>query len=93
MVNLNFGKQILVSPLWFASLLISLALLCASTSIYLVVLFLCVQVLEIYLKSPAEPLHQVVFVLELEEGRYSDCVVFLLPTGLTTGFAILTSIS
>ena len=26
LVNLNFGKQILVSPLWFASLLISLAI-------------------------------------------------------------------
>ena len=34
--------------LWFASLLISLALLCASVSIYLVVLFLCVQGLKIY---------------------------------------------
>ena len=34
--------------LWFASLFISLTLLCASASIYLVALFLCVQRLEIY---------------------------------------------
>ena len=72
LVNLNFGKQILVSPLWFASLLISLALLCASTSIYFVVLFLCVQGLEIYLISPVETLYQVTFVLESKEGRNSD---------------------
>jgi len=79
--------------LWYASLLIVLALLCASASIYLVVLFLYVQVLEIYLKSPAEPLHQVVFVLELEEGRYSDCVVFLLPTGHSNRSDRLVSLS
>ena len=54
--------------LWFASLLISLALLCASTSIYLVVLFLCVQGLEIYLISPVETLHQIIFVLESKSG-------------------------
>ena len=51
--------------LWFASLLISLVLLCASGSIYLVVLFLCVQGQEIHFLSHAEALHQVVFVLEL----------------------------
>ena len=34
-------------------------------SIYLVVLFICVQGLEIHFLSPAEALHQVVFVLEL----------------------------
>ena len=32
--------------------------------------------------SPAEALHQVVFVLELKEGRDSDSEVFLLRTGL-----------
>ena len=32
--------------------------------------------------SPVEALHQVVFVLELEEGRDSDSEVFLLRTGL-----------
>ena len=58
--------------LWFASLLISLALLCAFASIYLVVLFLCVQGLEIYLISPVETLYQVTFVLESKEGRNSD---------------------
>ena len=83
LVNLNFGKQILVSPLWFASLLISLALLCVSASIYLVVLFLCVQGLEIYLISPAEILHQVTFVLESKEGRNSDIGQVLHRTGLT----------
>ena len=71
-MNLNFGKQILVSPLWFTSLLISLALLCASASIYLVVLFLCVQGLEIHLISAAEALHYVAFVLESKEGRNYD---------------------
>ena len=80
-MNLDFGKQIFVSPL-FASLLIILAILCASTSIYLVVLFLCSQGLEIYLTSPAEAPHQVTFMLELKEGRYSDSEVFLLRTGL-----------
>ena len=69
LVNLNFGKQILVSPLWFASLLISLALLCASASIYLVVLFLCVQGLKIYLISPVETPQQVTFVLESKRGE------------------------
>ena len=82
-MNLNFGKQILVSPFWFASLLISQALLCASASIYLVVLFICVQGLEIHFLSPAEALHQVVFVLELYEGRNSDFVQVLHRTGLT----------
>ena len=57
-------KQILVSALWFASLFISLVLLCASGSIYLVVLFLCVQGQEIHFLSHAEALHQVVFVLK-----------------------------
>ena len=69
--------------LWFASLLISLALLFPSASIYLVVLFLCVQRLEIYLISPVETLHQVTFVLESKEERNSDCVQVLHRTGLT----------
>ena len=69
LVNLNFGKQILVSPLWFASLLISLALLCAFASIYSVVLFLYVQGLEIYLISYSEALHQVAIVLESKRGE------------------------
>ena len=55
--------------LWFASLLTSLALRCASASIYLVVLFLCVQGLEIYLISHAEALHQVAIVLESKRGE------------------------
>ena len=55
--------------LWFASLSISLTLFCASASIYLIVLFLCVQGLEIYLISPAETLHQVTFVLESKRGE------------------------
>jgi len=55
--------------LWFASLLISLPLLCASASIYLVMLFLCVQGLEIYMISHAEALHQVAIVLESKRGE------------------------
>ena len=43
LVNLNFGKQILVSPLWFASLLISLAItLCFRFDLLGGVVFVCV---------------------------------------------------
>ena len=41
------------------------------------------QGIAIHLKSPAETPHQVVFVLELEEGRNSDFVQVLRVTGLT----------
>jgi len=86
--RIHFGESELqeINPcvsLWFASLLISLALLFPSASIYLVVLFLCAQGLEIYLISPAETLHQVTFVLESKDGRNSDCVQVLHRTGLT----------
>ena len=54
-----------------------------SASIYFGVLFLCVQRLAIHLYSPAGTLHQVLFVLELEEGRNSDFVQVLRVTGLT----------
>ena len=75
--RIHFGESELreTNPcvsLWFVSLLISLYLLCASASIYLVTLFLCVQGLEIYYISPAEALHQITFVLESKEGRNSD---------------------
>ena len=83
LVNLNFKKQILVFPLWFVSLLISLALVCASASIYLIVLFLCVEGLEIYLISPAEALHQVAFVLDSKERINSNIGQVLHRTGLT----------
>ena len=43
-----------------------------SASIYFGVLFLCVKGLAIHLYSLARTLHQVVLVLELEEGRNSD---------------------
>ena len=46
-------------------------------------LFLCVQGLAIHLYSHAGTLHQVVLVLELEEGRNSDFVQVLRVTGLT----------
>ena len=87
--RIHFGESELqeINPcvsLWFASLLISLALLCLSASIYLVVLFLCAQGLEIYLISPAETLHQVTFVLESKDGRNSDCVQVLYRTGPTS---------
>ena len=55
-----------------------------SASIYFGVLFLCVQGLAIYLYSPAEILHQVVLVLELEEGRKLLFVQVLRMTGLTS---------
>ena len=42
LVNLNFEKQILVSPLWFASLLISLAItLCFHFDLLGGVVFVC----------------------------------------------------
>ena len=42
LVNLNFGKQILVSPLWFASLLIYLAItLCFLFDLLGCVVFVC----------------------------------------------------
>ena len=44
LVNLNFGKQILVSPLWFASLLISLAItLCFRFDLLGCVVFVCAR--------------------------------------------------
>ena len=52
--------------------------------IYLVVLFLCVQVLEIYLTTSTEALHQVTFVLELKEGRTLIFEQVLHRTGLTS---------
>ena len=65
LVNLNFGKQILVSPLWFASLLISLTItLCFRFDLLGGVVFVCVQGLEIYLTSSTKTLHQVTFELE-----------------------------
>ena len=72
--RIHFGESELwgTNPcvsLWFVSLLISLALVCASASIYLVVLFLCVQGLEIHLISPVKTLHQIIFVLESKRGE------------------------
>ena len=46
-------------------------------------LFLCVQGLAIHLYSPVGTLHQVILVLELEEGRNSDFVQVLRVTDLT----------
>ena len=82
-VNQNFRKQILVSPLWFASQLVPWQFICNSASIYFGVLFLCVQELETYLISPAEALHQSVFVLELEERSTMIFVQHLRVTDLT----------
>ena len=53
---------------------------CASASIYSVVLFLCVQGCGIYSLTPTEALHQVVFLLELEKGRFN-----LVPAGSVLG--------
>ena len=41
----------------------------SSISLYLILLFLCVQGLIIYSTSAVGAQHQVVFVLELEEGK------------------------
>ena len=46
---------------------------------------MCVQGIEIYLISPTEALHQVIFVLELEEGNTLIVGQVLQETGLTSG--------
>ena len=54
-VNLNFGKQIFVSPLWFASLLIYLAItLCFHFDLLGGVIFVCAgtrNILDIFYKD------------------------------------------
>ena len=72
-VNLNFGETnhcvfIASSSFGLPHTLCS-SFICASATIYLVVLFQCVQGRKIYLLAPTEVLHQVVFVLELEKGE------------------------
>ena len=51
------------------------------------VLFLCVQGLEIYLISSTKTLHQVIFVLELKRGETlivgRFCIELVYTTGLT----------
>ena len=72
-VNPNFGET--NHCVFFASSSFDLphtlcsSFTCASTSIYLVVLFLCVQDCEIYLVAPTEALQQVAFALELVKGE------------------------
>jgi len=72
--RIHFGESELRETNPCVSILVCLTICHSSFTlcfrwIYLVVLFLCVQVLEIYLTSSAEALHQVTFVLELKEGR------------------------
>ena len=60
-----------------------LSFIYASTSIYSVVLFLCVQGCGIYSLTPTEALHQIAFVLELVKGRINLFVQIMRRTGLT----------
>ena len=79
MVNPNFGETNLCVS--FASSSFGLphtlcsSFICASASIYSVVLFLCVQGCGIYSLTPTEALHQVAFVLELVKGRINSVCV------------------
>ena len=82
LVNLNFGKQILVSPLWFASLLISLAItLCFLFDLLGVVVFVCVgtrNILDIIYKDTTPSY----ICARVKEGQNSDCGQVLHRTGL-----------
>ena len=69
--------------LWFASLLTSLALLCASASIYLVVLFLCVQGLQNIFDITCRDTTPSYICARVKEGRNSDIGQVLHRTGLT----------
>ena len=80
-VNLNFSETNLCVSFASSSFglphILCSSFICASTSIYLVGLFLCVQGRGIYLLSPTEALHQVVFVLELEKGDLTLSIILL----------------
>ena len=84
-VNPNFGETNLCVSSASSSFGLphTLCSICASSLIYLVVLFLCVPEYRIYLLSLAEVLHQVTFVLELEERGLILFVQVLSKTGLT----------
>ena len=72
-MNLNFGKQILVSLLWFASLLISLAItLCFRFDLLGGVVFLCAgtrNILDIIYKDTSSSY----ICARVKEGRNFDC--------------------
>ena len=82
MVNLNFGKQILVSPLWFASLLISLAItLCFRFDLLGDVIFVCAgtrNILDIIYKDTTPSY----ICARVKEGQNSDYGQVLHRTGL-----------
>ena len=81
LVNLNFEKQILVSPLWFASLLISLAItLCFRFDILGGVVFVCAEtrnILDIIYKNTTPSY----ICSRAKEGRNSDLGQILNRTG------------
>ena len=83
LVNLNFREQILVSPLWFASLLISLAItLCFCFDLLGGVVFVCAgtrNILDIIYKDTTRSY----ICARVKEGRNSDCGQVLHRTGLT----------
>ena len=83
LVNLNFGKQILVSPLWFASLLISQAItLCLRFDLLGGVVFMCAGTRNIFdiICKHTTPSY---FCARVKEGRNSDLGQVLHRTGLT----------
>ena len=83
LVNLNFGKQILVSPLWFASLFISLAItLCFRFDLLGGVVFVCAGTRNI-LDITCRGITPSYICARVKVGRNSDCVQVLYRTGLT----------
>ena len=82
LVNLNFGKQILVSPLWFASLLISLAItVCFRFDLLGGVVFVCAGTRNIFdiIYKDTTPRYS---CARIKEGRNSDLGQVLHQTGL-----------
>ena len=83
LVNLNFRKQILVSPLWFASLLISLAItLCFRFDLLGCVVSVCAGTRNI-LDITYRGITPSYFCARVKEGRNSNFVQVLHRASLT----------
>ena len=83
LVNLNFGKQILVSPLWFASLLFSLAItLCFRFDLLGCVVSVCAGTRNIFDITCRDTTLSYICA-RVKEGSNSDIGQVLHRTGLT----------
>ena len=84
LVNLNFRKQIFVSPLWFASLLIYLAItLCFRFDLLGGVVFVCAGTRNILYITYRDTTPSYICA-RVKEGRNSDLGQVLCRTGLTS---------